>query len=106
MASYLVTRHEGAVEWTRRRGINAQWKPHFTDADIAEISARDSVMGPLPVQLIAEINARGGRYFHIEMDLPEEARRRELTADEMDAFGARMVEYRAERVEAHSGGTP
>jgi CRISPR-associated protein Csx16 len=60
----------------------------------------------LPIQIIAAINARGGRYFHIEMDLPEDARRRELSADEMDRFGATPVEYRAERVEPANGGRP
>ena len=100
MTNYLVTRHVGAVEWARRRNIEAEWKPHFTADDLAHICAGDTVIGPLPVQIIAAINARGGRYFHIEMDLPQEARQRELSADDMDRFGAERVEYRAERVSA------
>lgn len=106
MANYLVTRHRGAVEWARRRNIDAEWKPHFTPEDLSQIRPGDMVIGPLPIQLIAAINARGARYFHIEMDLPEEARQRELTADEMDRFGAKPVEYRAERVGSADGGRP
>lgn len=98
MTTYLVTRHQGAVDWARAHGIAAEWKPHFTEADVAALRPGDSVMGPLPVQIIANINARGGRYYHIEMTLPPEARTRELTAADMDSFGARLVEYRVMRV--------
>jgi CRISPR-associated protein Csx16 len=98
MASYLVTRHAGAVAWARRHGIEAEWKPHFEEADLAGVRPGDSVLGPLPVQLIAEVNARGGRYFNVEMRLAAEARGRELTADDMDRLGARLVEYRVQRV--------
>jgi CRISPR-associated protein Csx16 len=100
MASYLVTRHEGAVEWARRHGIDAAWKPHFEAADLAGLRPGDEVLGPLPVQLIAEVNARGGRYLNIEMRLGAAERGRELTADDMEQLGARLVEYRVERVTA------
>jgi CRISPR-associated protein Csx16 len=98
MASWLVTRHAGAAEWARRRGIAAEWKQHFEAADLARVRAGDTVIGPLPVQLIAEINARGGRYFNIEMRLAAEERGRELSADDMLRLGADLVEYRVERV--------
>lgn len=51
---------------------------------MARIKPGDRVAGPLPVQIIAAINAGGGRYLHIEMDLPEEARGMPLSADDMD----------------------
>lgn len=40
------------------------------------------------------------------MDLPEEARRRELSADDMEAYGAALVEYRIERVGSVEEGKP
>jgi CRISPR-associated protein Csx16 len=100
MAAYLVTRHRGAVEWARQHGIDAEWKPHFEAADLTGVRPGDRVLGPLPVQLIAEVNVRGGRYLNIEMQLGADDRGRELTADDMDRLGARLVEYRVERVKA------
>jgi CRISPR-associated protein Csx16 len=98
MASYLVTRHAGAVEWARRQGIVAEWRPHFEAADLAGVSPGDAVIGPLPVQLIAEVNACGGRYLNIEMQLGAGERGRELSADDMERLGARLIEYRVARV--------
>jgi CRISPR-associated protein Csx16 len=107
MASYLVTRHGGAVEWARRHGIDAEWKPHFEVADLAGVRPGDRVLGPLPVQIIAEVNARGGHYFSIEMQLAAGERGRELSADDMDRLGAGLVEYRVERVITEAeGGAP
>ncbi len=95
MTTYFVTRHPGAIEWARRQGIEAELVRDFK-SDV--IAPGDVVLGTLPVQLIAEVNARGGRYLHLEMSLPPEARGKDLSADDMDRFGARLVEYRAERV--------
>lgn len=95
MTAYLVTGHAGALEWAARQGIEATHVPHL---DPTAIRAGDVVIGTLPVHLIAEINARGARYLHLVMDLPKEARQRNLTADEMEAFGARLEEYEATEI--------
>jgi len=95
MASYFVTRHAGAVDWARRRGIDATFVDHI---DPAEVRAGDVVLGTLPVHLVAAVNARGARYLHLVLDLRPELRGKDLTAEDMDACGARLVEYRAEEV--------
>lgn len=95
MANYFVTRHAGAREWAQRRGIDANTVIHL---DPAVIQPGDVVLGSLPIQLVAEVNRRGGRYLHLELDLPVHARGRDLSADDMDAFGAKLVEYEAKKV--------
>ena len=97
MTDFFVTRHPGAVEWARQKGIEAELVSHL---DVARVGAGDRVLGTLPVQMIAQINERGARYLHLEMTIPEEARGRDLSAEDMERFGARLVEYRAEKVEA------
>ena len=94
MTVYFVSGHGGAIEWAARRGIEAVAIRHL---DISTIESGDMVIGTLPVHLVAEINARGARYLHLSMDLPETARGRELTADDMDAYGARIEGYKVER---------
>ena len=94
--TWFVTRHEGAREWAQRRGIaNVQMVSHL---DTAAIRPGDVVIGTLPVHLAAEVCARGGRYWHLTMDVPSEARGRELTADDMERFGARLEEFEVKRV--------
>jgi CRISPR-associated protein Csx16 len=96
MTVYLIARHAGAVEWIGRQGIRVEATlPHL---DINLVQAGDRVIGSLPVHLAAEVCARGGRYLHLSMDLPLEQRGVELTADDMDAAGARLEEFRVERV--------
>lgn len=90
MTAFFVTRHPGAVEWAARRGISARMVPHLDPADVA---SGDVVMGTLPIHLAAEVCARGGRYLHLELTLPPEARGRDLTADDMDRFGARLTGF-------------
>ncbi|WP_374617059.1 CRISPR-associated protein Csx16 [Thauera aminoaromatica] len=91
MTTWFVTRHPGAIEWARRRGLHIDRKiSHLT---LEEISPGDTVIGILPVHLAAQVCARGAHYLNLSLDLPAEARGRELSADELDACGARLEAY-------------
>lgn len=95
MTAYLVTRHPGAKEWAARQDLKVdRLLDHLNPADI---QPGDTIIGILPVNLAAEVCARGGRYINISLDLPLSARGRELTADEMECYGARLEEYIAEK---------
>ncbi|GIX29852.1 MAG: hypothetical protein KatS3mg124_0324 [Porticoccaceae bacterium] len=94
----LVTRHPGAVEWLRRRGLAPDRV--VAHLDPAEVEAGDWVVGILPVHLAAAVVGRGARYFHLCLDLPEAARGRELSADELEACNARLAEFEVRAVEA------
>lgn len=95
MSTYFVTRHAGAVDWARRRGIDATMKAHL---DLEQVRPGDTVLGTLPVHLAAQVNERGGRYLHLELNVPEAARGAEWSAEDMERFGAELVEYRIARV--------
>ncbi len=90
MTTYFVTRHQGALDWARAQGVEADPLDHL---DPATIAPGDMVIGTLPVHIIAEICTRGGRYLHLVLDLPPEARGKELSAADMTRFGARLEEY-------------
>lgn len=89
----FVTRHQGAVEWAARHGHAAAER--ISHLDVASVAAGDVVIGSLPAHLAAEICDRGARYIHLALDLPEKDRGRNLSADEMEGFGARLVEVSA-----------
>lgn len=95
MTTYFVSRHAGALDWARQNGIEATRLAHL-DPDI--IRAGDTVIGTLPVHLAADICARGGRYLHLSLDLPQEARGRDLSAAEMDRYGATLEEFEIRRM--------
>ena len=95
MTVWFVSRHAGAVEWARRRGLDAVATAHL---DLDRVAAGDVVIGTLPVGLAADVQHRGALFYFLELDLPADARGRELSAEDMDRFGAKLVEYRVERL--------
>jgi CRISPR-associated protein Csx16 len=96
MTTYFVTRHLGAREWAQQRGITVD--DLVDHLDMAQVKDGDVVIGTLPVNLVAEVCARGGRYLHLSLGLPPEMRGKELSAEDMERLGARLEKYRVERV--------
>lgn len=96
MTTWFVTRHSGARIWAQRQGFAVDHMVEHLDLD--RVSAGDQVLGTLPVNLVCELNERGIRYFHLILSLNPEQRGQEITADLMHALGARLEEYRVQRV--------
>jgi len=92
MATWFITRHPGAIEWARRHGLSVD--RHIIHLDPADVRPGDLVLGTLPVNLAADVCAKGARYLNLSLDLPAEARGRELSADDLERYGARLEEYR------------
>jgi CRISPR-associated protein Csx16 len=91
MTTWFVSRHPGALDWARRQGLAVdRWVPHLQPGDV---SPGDTVAGTLPLQLAADVCARGARYLHLRVDLPPQDRGRELDADELERLGARLEPY-------------
>jgi CRISPR-associated protein Csx16 len=101
MTTHFITRHEGAKAWAEAEGFPVDRIVEHLDPD--DIHPGDRVLGTLPVNLAAEVCSRGGRYFHLSLDLPPEWRGRELTAEAMRRFGARLEEFRVTRLAPEPG---
>ncbi len=97
MTTYFVTRHSGARAWAAEENIIVD--DVRTHLDPTLIGSGDVVIGSLPVNLAAEVCARGGHYLHLSIDLTPPLRGQELTAEEMRACGARIEEFRVMRID-------
>lgn len=95
-AVWFVSRHPGAVEWAARQGLTVDRQ--VAHLDVAEVGEGDVVIGTLPVNLAAEVCARRARFLNLTLDLPPQARGRELSADELEGYGARLEEYEVRRI--------
>lgn len=96
MTTYFISRHPGAIAWAEQEGFHVDIQlMHF---EPETVKRDDVVLGTLPVNLIADVNAQGGRYFHLALDLPSDQRGKELSADEMRAYGARLEEFAVKRL--------
>ena len=95
MTTWFVSRHAGALEWATRKGLAVDEFVHHLDQ--ALVHGGDIVMGSLPVNLAAAVCERGARYLHLSVDLPEQLRGKELSADQLEQLGATIHEYRLEK---------
>lgn len=91
MTTWFVSRHPGAIEWARRKGIVFDHTiAHINGADI---KPGDTVMGSLPVNLAAEVCGIGARYLHLSLKLPSNLRGRELSVEQLEALGAQLEAF-------------
>jgi CRISPR-associated protein Csx16 len=104
MAVVFVSRHPGAAAWAARCRLPVERLIEHLDP--ADIQPGDVVLGSLPVNLAAEVCARGAAFYHLSLDLPRDARGRELSADELAAYGARLERYEVRRLPNEEGRTP
>lgn len=91
MTTYFISRHPGARDWAASQGIAVDRM--VSHLDPLTIQPGDLVLGTLPVNLAAQVCARGGRYLHLSLDLPAQMRGQELSAGDMSRLGARLEEY-------------
>jgi CRISPR-associated protein Csx16 len=101
MTVYFISRHPGTRDWAEARGLSVEcWVDHL---DLDVIGPGDRVLGTLPVHLAAAVCERGARYVHLALELPASLRGRELTAADLDRFGARLEAYEVRRLSEVDG---
>ncbi|WP_461466039.1 CRISPR-associated protein Csx16 [Melaminivora sp.] len=91
MTTWFVSRHPGALHWMQQCG--PAFDQHVPHLDIARVQAGDRVIGTLPVNLAAQVCARGASYWHLSLNMPANARGQELSAQELLALGATLQQF-------------
>ncbi len=88
---YLITRHQGALEWFKKNHI--AYDKHLAHLNTDVLQSGDQVIGNLPVNLIAQINKIGVSYFHLSFNVPYEWRGQELTSSQLDELCVEIKPY-------------
>lgn len=91
MTTWFVNRHPGALQWMQQHG--PAFDCHVAHLDPADVQRGDSVIGTLPIHLAAQVCERGASYWHLTLLVPEAARGRELSAQELQALGATVQQF-------------
>ncbi len=87
----IVSKHKGAVEWLRQRGIKGEVISHATIDDVQ----RRRVYGNLPLYLAPE--AASVTIISLP-DLRADQRGKDLSPEEMDAAGACLESFEVRRI--------
>ncbi len=96
MKTYLVARHVGTIEWCNAKNIQIDVYLQHLEPEV--IQPEDVVIGTLPINYAAEICKKGARYLHLSLEVPFEMRGKELSAEDLEKFGAQIEEYQVIKV--------
>lgn len=74
---YFISRHSATAAWAEKQGLCIDtWLTHLSDSSM--LQAGDVVFGTLPIQLVAELTAKGVHYGHFSLTMPPHLRGVEL----------------------------
>lgn len=89
---YIVTRHQGAIDWLRVKGYDGIVTTHL---EKNQITGGNLYIGVLPIPIVKEILDAGSRFFLLVLpDLAFAQRGQEMSPDEMEKAGASLVEVK------------
>lgn len=99
--NYIITRHQGTVDWVRAK-LNGKGLDrdvfvagHLSNEMIMRMKKGDAVYGILPIHLIKRLLRKGVEYYHMVLpDVPEEFRGKELSLEQVKAFGGQIWKIR------------
>jgi CRISPR-associated protein Csx16 len=83
--TWIVTRHTGALVFLARRGF---FGAHVSHLDTALVRSGDTVIGNLPLSVIARLQRAHAKYWHLCVEVTREDRGQELSADQLESLGA------------------
>ncbi|WP_299022452.1 CRISPR-associated protein Csx16 [uncultured Photobacterium sp.] len=92
MSTIVISRHAGLLRWLNEKGI--EFDHHWTHLDdCRQLCPGDQVIGNLPIHLAAKVCKMGGSYIHVCLNVPENLRGHELTAEQVLALNPELRVY-------------
>jgi CRISPR-associated protein Csx16 len=79
------------------RRARIPFERHVAHLEMEAVRPGDVVIGSLPVNLAAEVCARGATYRHLSVQLSARDRGRELSAAELEEYEATLETYFVEK---------
>lgn len=96
MTTWFVSRHPGALHWMKKNNIHFDIQMNHFDPMM--VQAGDVVIGSLPINLAAQICALGAEYQHLSLFVPKHARGKELSAEELDTYSAKLERFQVTKL--------
>ena len=95
MSTWFVSRHEGAVAWMKQQPVDIDhWCSHL---EISLIKKGDIVIGVLPMNLAAEVCAKGARFYALSFSVNAAMRGKELTKEVLNDLHCTLTRYEVKK---------
>lgn len=88
---FIVTRHPGARDWLAKKKVSFSLLMEHLDLSVLEPG--DEVLGTIPLQMAHRVFQKGALYYHLVLEMPFSKRGMELTAEELENYGARFEPF-------------
>lgn len=85
---FIVTRHQGAIDWLAAKHITGETRDSLAVAEIAALPPKSIVVGVLPLHLAVAVIQAGHRFISLQLELERWQRGRELSAEEIDGIAS------------------
>ena len=91
-----IANQPGIKDWITLKGIKASFISHLTDDDIELALKGTTFIGDLPLDMVAKIydQHREMKFVFLDVRIPAELKGVELSAEQMDKLGAKLVGYK------------
>jgi len=90
--TWFVSRHQGSKAWIEAQGIAIDEFVHHLEPNNMPQSG-DTVIGNLPVHIIAHLNENGIRFLHLSITTKDTNRGKELSHQELEAANISLEEF-------------
>jgi CRISPR-associated protein Csx16 len=96
---WFVSRHKGSIDWINTQNIKVDhYVSHLEQQNYPQRG--DTVIGNLPVQLIAQLNQQGVRFINLDLHTPPELRGKELALNEIEQNAPSLSEFLVWKVDS------
>ncbi len=99
MTTYIITRHTASRNWILNNLPDTNDTPEIiSHLDPQVIQSGDTVIGVLPLQIIAEITRKGANFYSFEINVPADLRGIELTEEHLKALSPKLIQYEVHKI--------
>lgn len=93
MKTIIVSRHPATVDLLTKKLTHIDRIEKTLPLN--DLKKGDCIYGNLTAHLIAQVNQKGARYFHVLLNLPLELRGKELNAEDLEKLTPQIAEISA-----------
>lgn len=97
---YFICRHQGTIEWIKKqKNIKIDVFLEHLDLRETEIRAEDTVIGILPIDIAAQVCAKGAKFYALKIHQELSERGQIFSADKVEKMNVSLRRFQVTDLE-------